>query len=428
MARLRVWASWLRSNVLPSLVGSVIVIVLIFAAGTLYLRLTTPASFKKEWPIRYVDGVGWLFKPNATVRWTNELDFWVEERANSLGFLDREPAADLPAAACRVVFIGDSFVEAAQVKNAEKMQSVIEGLARERGQPALAARAYGYSGTGQLNQLPFYDLYARKFAPALVVLVFVGNDFANNSAVLEAVRTGFDPAHPPRVFSRIDQSGRIVLQPADARWKEHLIPLGDAAPEASCWACRQHQYLSNWSTFYRWIANKIRLLYPALLVGLEPKPARSHAQARVNWLAKQPQYAGAFGDWNGDADMDQMFFRKDLPPAFEEALAHTRFAFDEFKRRVEQDGGSLVVLVASQVHHPGPPDDDRYFTRLREITGPLGLDLLDQYGWLDAHKQPQTSVFFQHDGHWNQNGHHVAAEMVLEYLTAHPQICARNRP
>ncbi|MGB8574948.1 MAG: hypothetical protein WCD56_00085 [Pseudolabrys sp.] len=40
----------------------------------------------------------------------------------------------------------------------------------------LTTGAFGISDTGQLNQLPLYDLFARRQHAKVVVLVFVKND------------------------------------------------------------------------------------------------------------------------------------------------------------------------------------------------------------------------------------------------------------
>ena len=40
----------------------------------------------------------------------------------------------------------------------------------------------------------------------MVVLVFVKNDFSDNSAVIQAINHGLDPAHMPKLFARRQQS------------------------------------------------------------------------------------------------------------------------------------------------------------------------------------------------------------------------------
>src|SRR5262249_20347384 len=154
----------------------------------LYFRYQTPFG-APVWPGKFDPSVGFIFQPEAELRWTNDLDFWSIQRTNKWGFPDREPReTPVGSTECHISFIGDSFVEAAQVPMSEKVHVVLEKLAEEKVPDMhVVTSAFGHSGTGQLNQLPFYDEFARKLRPKVVVLVFVRNDFANNSKVLEAV-------------------------------------------------------------------------------------------------------------------------------------------------------------------------------------------------------------------------------------------------
>jgi hypothetical protein len=409
--------------VLPSVIGTIVALLFVLAVGETYFRLTTPFT-EKKWPAQYIEGVGWLFEPNAVVRHTNDLDFWVEDKVNSLGFLDREPTTVDPHK-CRIAVIGDSFVEAAQVKNGEKVQALLERRSADTAWP-ISAAAYGSSGTGQLHQIPFYERYVKATTPNLVVLVFAANDFANNSSVLESVRHGFHPSHPPRM-SAIKGSGSadIELQTPDADWHKYVLQLGGEIGTPKCRLCRPHKKLVESSLFYRWVTAKLRLLAPWLLAPVESPPAKPAAIARVEWLARQPQFAGTLGGWKGKPDIDEMFFEAKLPPVFEDALTFTEFAFMEFKRRVEADGGKLVILSASHVRRPHQKNGDLYFERVRTIADTLGIPVLDQHAWLLQHNEPISSVAFRHDNHWNTRGHEVAAEMILEYVASHSSVCTR---
>ena len=156
-------------------------IVLIAMAGEAYLRLTVPFMTPIE-PWEFVPNVGHLRPPNTEIRFTNQLDFWNVSRTNSLGFLDREPPSpERAAATCHISMIGDSFVEAKEVPIHDKFHVRLEALAADE-LPHLnvTTSAFGISGTGQVQQLPFYDEYVRLLHPKLLVIVFIPNDFKNN--------------------------------------------------------------------------------------------------------------------------------------------------------------------------------------------------------------------------------------------------------
>ena len=73
--------------------------------------------------------------------------------------------------------------------------------------------AFGIVGTSQIAQLPFYDAYARRLSPKLVVLVFVPNDFRDNSPVLAALWRGLDPDRLPWASVGRGEDGALALRP-----------------------------------------------------------------------------------------------------------------------------------------------------------------------------------------------------------------------
>lgn len=209
-------------------------LILLAAAGELYLRSTRP-FVRPQWISRFDPILGFTFEPGALIKHTNHVEFWVEAKANSWGFLDDEPPT-VPArdGVCRIAFVGDSFVEAAQVPNDKKFHRVLEK--HWNAQPNkpffIEALALGYSGTGQANQLPWVKLL-KPVSPRLIVLVFVSNDFSNNNVWLESARNGWHPDHPPRPFLVKGQ-----IRPADPTWREYLMP-GQTGNTQAAWTVEQ---------------------------------------------------------------------------------------------------------------------------------------------------------------------------------------------
>ena len=162
--------------------GLVAGLILIAAAGEIWLRLTTPFA-TNSLPSQFIPGTGRIRKPFAEMRTTNAVDFWTVSRTNSWGFLDREPIGRRRASAsCHVAMIGDSFVEGREVAIPDKFHVQLEALAaRERPDWNVTTSAFGMSATEQMGQLGYYDAFARRLRPKLVVLVFARNDFADNA-------------------------------------------------------------------------------------------------------------------------------------------------------------------------------------------------------------------------------------------------------
>jgi lysophospholipase L1-like esterase len=361
-------------NVAPGLIITAVLLVMHFAGMEIYLRAS--GFFTKDqstWVSMFFPEVGFLFKPGAEIRQTDGIEFATVQRANSLGFLDGEPAIPKPAGTFRVLIVGDSMIEAVQVPLKGKVQTVLADLLRGQ-YPQLRTDVVGmgYSGTGQANQLAWYRYYKDKIQPDLIVLVFTANDFSNNSVALESIRQGWHPEHPPWMLlqKQVDGSCRTIAPSANATTRK--VPGGTDAERLS--------YFRNLSPEYReqfvgWDASKIHL------------------------------------DW--------VFYETTrLPPAFEEAIDLTRCAFALWKKETDQDGVPLVVMAVQHVTGYGivqnPPKTGQ-IDRIRSILADLKIPLLDLYQatankghWLDAQ--------LKYDGHWSLQGHRWAAEAILEYM------------
>ena len=144
--------------------------------------------------------------------------------------------------------IGDSYVEALQVPIADKFHVRLEELAaRELRHLDVTTSAFGVSGTGQVNQLAYYDEFARYLRPALLVLVFVPNDFMNNAPILEGLRQGMDPDRLKNVSAIRGADGSITLRlpyPGESRL---------AGMPRPPWYARATDYLTGMSAFANWL-------------------------------------------------------------------------------------------------------------------------------------------------------------------------------
>jgi hypothetical protein len=415
---------------------SAILIALSVAVGEVYIR-TTITPFDVNWPIRFDHRYGWTFTPGATVRWSNKIDFWTATPVNSLGFLDREPPKDeYPSpSVCRVAFIGDSFVEAAQVPVEQKIQSQLEKF--HISGKSFETLAFGFSGTGQANQLPFYDVFANRFHPNVVVLVFVGNDFANNSSPLESVRNGWDPLHPPRLFFERSASNELQPIPIDPDWATKVFK---PAGQTGDWRRATHEYLLAHSSLYNWLYVRLSLKYPAIARLLDAQvPYDMILADRKRELSERWPERFDLSGWNfpGDWDMDNMFFATHLAPVFEEALASTGHALDEFSKRGHRDGFNLVILADRSMYlhgsHPATTDaevmnplsETGQIDRLRQLARSRSIPIVDLRAYIDTIHEDPLKASFAYDGHWSSLGHQWAAQALNEYFRDHPEVCER---
>ena len=393
---------------------------LIAAAGELWLRAQPNIKFSDSHrPIIFVPDVGVLLSPNAFVHHGNGLDYWQTARVNSLGFLDREPLSPQDAAAsCHVAVIGDSIVEANEVPIADKLPVRLEEVAAAR-QPALdiTASAWGRRKTGQVNQLPWYDRFARALRPNLIVLVFVNNDFTDNSAVLQALL--WPRAHPERspyasAYKLAD--GSIKLRPPHPSFASPDVPeLNGIIGRGADFTGPALSRVLSVSYFANWINAKWTVL------SYEPVGYAGVAE-RARELSQLPCCRNILDGWTPEGKkvaVRHMFREESLPPVFQDALDYTGFALDEFKARAERDGAALVILSVHTMNTRGDPAFDRMSAMAQE----RGLPVINQYEYITRQGHKIEDAHFKHDTHWNANGHLWAAEALMEWIERNQDVC-----
>ena len=392
---------------------------LIGVVGETYFRLRAP-FLENDVPSAWFPTIGRIFPSNAEVRWTNRLEFWTESRTNSLGFLDREPIGlERAAASCHIAMIGDSYVEARQVPIADKFHVRLEELAAEELRHLdITTSAFGIFGTGQVNQLAYYDEFAQALRPALLVLVFVDNDFLENSPILYGLREGVDPDRLAEVSATRGADGTITLRPPHPPSPEsRLATMASTSPP---WYSRVTDRLIDMSSFARWLERNNRAWFSA---DTDPE--------LIAWVAllsrRSPRYAALLDGWRPTTRghiQTPLLYARDLPPVYEDALDFTAFALDQFRERAARDGAALVILSSHYIGTRG----DLGFDRLTALAEPRGIPVIDYNDYvLRQGAEPRRDAKWKHDSHWNTAGHRWAAEALLEYLKANQEICTRRK-
>ena len=388
---------------------------LVVVAAELWLRATRPFAGRLA-PMHFVPDVGHVRKPDAEIRRTNHADFWTVSRTNRLGFADREPIDPARAAAgCHVVAIGDSFVEALEVPIADKFHVRLETLAR-RELPDLdvTTSAFGNGGFAPVNELAFYDEYARHLHPRLVVLVFTVNDLWDNHSLLRGLGSGWDPDRLPFVSARRGADGAFILLPPDpepVRFRG-LVPAGSMS-----WTLRAHVLLGRYEARWyvaAWLRHRIR-------TWRGPK-AWSHdlRVAMAKSLRRRPHHAAHLDDLSRAYDIWSEAVRAEEPaPVFKEALALAAFTLDRFLERAERDGVRLVILATHALGGRGDPA----FDRLHAMAAVRGIPVIGQHEWIVGRGGEVRDAHWPRDGHWSPAGHRWAAEAVLEHLRRNPDVC-----
>ena len=353
----------LAGNLGPGLAITAAMFAVLLVGAELYARATD--KFPKRmivWPSTFVPEAGMVFKPNAIVKYTNGFEFWTQDSTNSLGFMDAEPIIPKPPGTFRVLLVGDSIVEALQVPLAQKTQTLLNAAFRKAMPDRnVDVHAVSRSGQGQGSQLGLYNAY-RQINPDLVILLFVQNDFSNNSVLLESVRSGFSPDHSPWWFPTVVESEQCKLRPPSVDWDKHML---------------------------------------------------AKEQDRIARIRSRQGADAKLADTLLDEHMDSVFQHDDpLPAIYQQAVDLTKCSLSLWKEAAQRDGFKLLIVATEKMSLSGKTGQ---INRLKQMARELQIDLFDLYpGW--AERGYLGATRFPVDGHWNANGHRWAAEAIFDHL------------
>ena len=363
--------------------------------------------------------LGWALTPNAQGRWFDDWhEYDVDFRVNSHGLRDDEHTYDKPAGVFRILVLGDSFVEAAQVPLEAAWHQVLERELNSLGIMPVEVIAAGVGGWGTDQELLWFRTEGIKYNPDLVLVAFFPpNDFMNNSRALEGRNYG-------RVLKPFFdlRDGHLVVdnfpfQPP-AQEASAPVPLDPPGPLAFA-----RPWLKGHSALYRFLDPVLRSGAPNLMLllvrtGLYPPGKETkRAQAGPDYI---PVAYGAYA--------------VPLSQEWQEAIALTAAILRALKMEVEASGGRLAAVLPSAKEPLYPRywqrtlaeypamrgqtwDPEQPYRIVSDLLGRADIPyhnlLLDFRAELGRSSQP---LHFRHDGHWTPAGHQFAALRVAEFL------------
>jgi len=330
--------------------------------------------------------LGTAFLPGALYQ--QSVEGFSKGKINSLGLRDYEHSYTKPDNTYRIVILGDSFTEAAQVTlDSAYHQILARALNRKTGKQRYEIIAMGKSGMGTLEELLWYRTEGRKYHPDLVICAFyIGNDFRDNSRELSK-RKGASVMKP-----FLTDSGAIDTRFVNSQgfhFRAAVIPL-----------MRYSRVL----TFVMRTIEKIQ-------------------------KGNQPKGSGI------EFPEDLNVYRTYYDPAWTKAVKTTDKLLSSFCDEIKKDSARFVVV--------GIPDSYQFYRNLPSVQFslmPTDLDfnkpdsLLEAIAHLSGFRYAALSPCFQSafektglfyygfgtqrgEGHWNEQGHALAAGCLEEALT-----------
>ena len=349
---------------------------------------------------RFVPGKGSTYIPGAYYRHTKE--GFSEGYFNSHGFRDYERTYAKLDGTFRIMVLGDSYVEALQVPLESSFPALLEKqLNNGFSSVKFEVISMGQSGFGTADAYMRYLDFGRKYSPDLVILAFLtGNDIRNNSKMLNRKDLAF--------YFVFDNNGDLVLD--RSMWEKY---------ENSMTFPKQFfQYIKQNSYLFSLVSERIFLLSRQI------RNNYFEGQLSGDMLEGEKQL-GQFSDLN--------IYLPDLRERWREAFDISKGLILKFKEQVEKDGAKFVLVTLSNGEQinpdrqqelnemfPFPLDYEQPDRILEEFTRQNGVDLLQLMPVFQEyyHSTGKNLHGFRSPGrgHWNQNGHHLAAVEIYKFL------------
>ncbi|MEM7347823.1 MAG: hypothetical protein AAF485_26615 [Chloroflexota bacterium] len=337
---------------------------------------------------------GWRGRSDFTST-VNTAGYVHDLQLNSLGMHDQLHSVDKPADTYRILMLGDSFVQAIQVPEAETSHQVLETRLNEvANDQAFEVISGGVGGWGTGQQLQYYREEGRAYNPDLVVLmVYLGNDVKDNLPGRGITVDGFNCYAPYFVYAE-DQ-----LDPSPWLFAPGLPPA-----VGSPWV-GQKLLNNGLGWFYR---------HSYLYAQLEPLFSPTQLQASV------------------------LDFYIGQNETFDYALTLTQQLVRQLQQEATADGAEFVVVLISprsliEFSQLGPEERELIYTELpamrraETIIPPnemladrfvaAGLQVIDLFPSFLVQANPSgDNLYFKEDKHWNREGNQLAAETIHAWL------------
>jgi hypothetical protein len=310
----------------------------------------------------------------------------------------------------RILLIGDSFIEAYQVDLEESFPRILEtklNSDRSAGDPVFEVVKAGYRAWGTDQAWQFYSCEGYRYQADLVVYVFTVNDVMDNSLPLKARMANWDPTAPPKPYYTLNDDGGLVA---------HNHPYPPTPPEVQPKSLRE--YLYKYLVSFRvaeggWRSLELRLKEQQALV----------PSTEVN------RYSRHVIHYTLPAYLDPP------PPEYDEAWWLTEALVKEFDADVRRYRSEFAVVSNGMPWTVEPAMqrelvfEDPFFDgweldweypdrRMSQVAADLGAPFLSLTpGFTDAADtlRKGESYFFR-EGHYNEAGHRLAAELLYAWL------------
>ena len=374
--------------------SSLVFVAIAFETWLAFARINTKSN------VLFIPDKGAIFVPNSYYR--NSGEGFSEGYFNSHGFRDYDRSYQKDPNTFRIMVLGDSYVQAIQVALSDSFPALLEQRLNENSTSMkFEVLALGMNGFGTAEEYMRYLDFGVDYSPDMVILAFLtGNDFSDNSRFLSPGSHAF--------YFAFDENKNLVLDRSviDDYQRSRTLP------RRLFQKLKQNSYLANL------VSERVYLLKEDLRL----------KQYQKRFYESRREVAPKLDEFSVPN-----IYLPEPSEHWQEAFDITKGIILKFRDSVEEHGSRFVLVSLSnapQVHPElqkelnstyGLPFDfgkpDRIIEEFASQNGISYLKLMPTL--LEYHLK--TGKYLHgfgpsRSGHWNENGHCVAAETIFQYL------------
>jgi len=352
--------------------------------------------------------LGWRSAPDSRYRvWSHEYDITVQN--NALGF--RGPMPREVTSECRILVVGDSFVQGLTVDYEDTFGQVAERTILDRSGRQCDVIAAGVEGYATDQELLWYrrDLFA--YQPTLTVLFFFFNDVLCNTGTLACID------NLSRQFVFTAQEDSLVLRrapdviPETTRIADDRVP----NPDEPSFGLRTRRWLAGHSELYRLSRRAARMV-----LGLDPR--HGDGTLRSDLFNKPlPPRLSVFRTEYGAREERAWHLTESLVGALREDVESDRSRFALFLIPMRESVVTEQWAQAEAIQPLTGYAPRRIEERLSNYCANQSLQCIDPSDEFRAwHGADSSALYLRNDPHWTVIGHRrvgeILAAIVLEDL------------
>ncbi len=364
-------------------------------------RLAFPAARESDKFWQPDPLLGWTNIPNKHGYYRSDEFADVPVAINSRGLRDNEYAYEKPSGTCRILVLGDSFVQALQVRAEESFCKLLEAQLNQQarsGQRFEVINA-GTMGYGTDQELLFWRQEGFRYHPDLVILTFCTiNDVMDNSPELEVKDLG------ERKQFFVLKDGRLELQQVTFATEETSQGGGGILGVL--------RRLARQSRLYQ----IVRRMWAARTQGMTRVDSQATggqaAPGETGALRTMPVHYGVYAP--------------EYAPEWQQAWEVTRAILLQLRDETQASGARLMVMSATtgeelyeEWRHMLPEgwDLDKPNRILADLLPQNGIPFLSLLpAFRQDYQQTGRYLHFRVDGHWTIEGHALTAQTLYNYL------------